>query len=149
MLKRKRVIVISIVSLIIIIVLISTTIFFANQIHPFSTPQTYLIVQGNFTVDANSYKAYNFTTPNKISQCQVSGSFSVSGSKPSKIRVYIWDNAAFINWQNGQISQSPQGRTISFYDSGFATKGTIEKATPYPGGTYFLSTRTTQLSHRI
>ena len=138
MLKRTRAIVAATVSLIIVAIVISTA-FFANQIHPVGTPLSYVIVQGNFTVDANSYKAYNFTTPNEISQCQVSGSFSVSGANPSKIRVYIWDNAEFTNWQSGHISQSqsPFGQIISFYDSGLTTNGTIE-ATPYPGGTYFL-----------
>ena len=133
MLKRTR----AIVSLIIVAVLISTAFFFANQKKPFGTPPLHLIVAGNFTIDSDSYKAYNFTTPTDISNCQVSGSFSVSGANPSEIRVYIWDNAAFTNWQNGQISQSPLGRIVSFYDSGLATKGTIY-AKPYPGGTYFL-----------
>jgi hypothetical protein len=47
--------------------------FFANQIHSASTPPRYLIVDGNFTVNADSYKAYNFTTPPEIKQYQVSG----------------------------------------------------------------------------
>jgi hypothetical protein len=110
MLKRTQAIVTAIVSLIIVAVLISTAFFFANQKTPFGTPPLHIIVDGNFTV---------------------------SGANPSEIRVYIWDNAAFTNWQNGQISQSPLERTISFYDSGLTTNGTIE-ATPYPGGTYFL-----------
>jgi hypothetical protein len=138
MLKRPQAIVAAIVCLIIVAIVISAA-FFASHIHPVGTPLLHLLVQGNFTVDANSYKAYNFTTPNEISQCQVSGSFSVSGANPSKIRVYIWDNAEFTNWQRGHISQfqSPFGQIISFYDSGLASNGIIE-ATPYPGGTYFL-----------
>jgi len=136
--KRTRAIVATTISLIIVAILIST-LFFANQIHPASTPPLYLIVDGSFTVDADSYKAYNFTTPTEISQCQVSGSFSISGANPSEIRVYIWDNAEFTNWQGGNISQSqsPFGQIISFYDSGLTTNGTIE-CSPYPGGTYFL-----------
>jgi hypothetical protein len=133
--KRTRAIVAT-VSLIIVAILISA-VFFANQIHPFGTPLLYLIVDESFTVNADSYKAYNFTTPTDISKCQVSGSFSVSEANPSNIRVYIWDNASFTTWQNGSVSQSPLGRTISFYDSGNATNGTID-ASPYPGGTYFL-----------
>ena len=135
MLKRTQAIVATTVSLIIVAVLISAA-FFANQIHPLGTPQLHLIVNGNFTVNADSYKAYNFTTPTDISQCQVSGSFSISGLNPNKIRVYIWDNAAFNSWQSGQVSQSPLGRAISFYDSGLSTNGTIS-ASP-PGGTYWL-----------
>ena len=135
MLKRTRAIVAATVSFNIIAFLISVA-FFANR-EPFGTPLLYLIVEGNFTVNADSYKAYNFTTPTDISQCQVSGSFSVSGSNSSKIRVFIWDNAAFTNWQNGHVSKSPLGRAISFYDSGLSTNGTID-ASPYPGGTYWL-----------
>ena len=134
MLKRNRAILATTVSLIIILSLI---VFFASQIHPVGTPPLHLIVDENFTVDSNSYKAYNFTTPTDISNCQVSGSFSVSRSNPSNIRVFIWDNAAFTSWQSGHVSQSRWGSIISFYDSGLTTNGTIQ-ATPYPGGTYFL-----------
>ena len=138
MLKRARAIVAVTVSLIIVAVLISVS-FFDNPIHPVSTPPLHLLVDENFTVDADSYKAYNFTTPTDISQCQVSGSFNVSGANPNEIRVYIWDNVEFTNWQSGHIpqSQSPFGQIISFYDSGLTTNGTIE-GSPYPGGTYFL-----------
>ena len=136
MLKKTRTIVVVTVSLVIVAVLIAT-VFFANQIRPVGTPPLYLIIDGNFTVEAESYKAYNFTTPTDISSCQVSGSFSVYGSNSSKIRVFIWDNAAFTNWQSGHVSQSPLGRAISFYDSTLSTNGTIS-ASPYPGGTYWL-----------
>ena len=134
MLKRTQAIVAAAISLLIILILI---VFFASQIHPVGTPLVHLIFDENFTVDANSYKAYNFTTPTDISNCQVSGSFSVLGANIGDIRVFIWDNAAFTSWQSGHVSQSRWGSIISFYDSGLATNGTIQ-ATPYPGGTYFL-----------
>ena len=133
--KRTRAIVATVS--VIVVALLITGVFFAIQIHPFGTPLLYLIVDENFTVNPDSYKAYNFTTPTDISKCQVSGSFTVSGANASNIRVYIWDNASFTTWQSGKVSQSPLGRTISFYDSGRTTNGTIE-ASPYPGGTYFL-----------
>ncbi len=136
MFKRTQAIVAATASIIIVAILISIA-FFSNQTTPVGTPPLYQIVDGNFTIEANSYKTYNFTTPTDISKCQVSGSFNVYGSNASTIRVYIWDNAAFTNWQKGQASQSPLGRTISFYDSGFTTNGSIE-ASPDPGGTYFL-----------
>jgi hypothetical protein len=136
MLKRTRAIIATVVSLIIVAILISAA-FFVNQKTPLGTPPLQLIVDENFTVDANSYKAYNFTTPTDISNCQVSGSFSVSGANPSDIRVFIWDNAAFTSWQGGHISQPPWGGIISFYYSVPKKNGTIQ-ATPYPGGTYFL-----------
>jgi hypothetical protein len=136
MLKRTRKIVVATGFIIIVAILISIA-FFVNQTTPFGTPPFYQIVDGNFTINANSYKAYNFTTPTDISKCQVSGSFNVYGAISGKIRVYIWDNVAFANWQSGQVSQSPLGRVTSFYDSGFTTNGLID-ASPYPGGTYFL-----------
>ena len=108
MLKRTRAIAAATVSLIIVATLIST-VFLTNQKTPVGTPPVYLVVNENFTVDANSYKAYSFTTPTDISNCQVSGSFSVSGANPSEIRVFIWDNASFTNWKNGHVSQSQRG----------------------------------------
>jgi hypothetical protein len=136
MLKRTRAIVAVTVSLIIVDILISAA-FFANQEHPAGTPPLYLVVDGNFTVNADSYKAYNFTTPTDISKCQVRGSFSDTTTNSSGIRVFIWDNAAFTNWQKSGHSLQLGFGTISFYDSGLSTNGTIA-ASPYPGGTYFL-----------
>ena len=136
MLKRIRTIVLVTAALVIVAIIVSS-FFSSNQIHPISTPPLYQIVNGNFTVDANSYKAYNFTIPTDFSNCQVSGSFSVYGANSSKIRVFIWDNAAFTNWQkNGQSLQWGFG-TISFYDSTFTTNSTISLS-PYPSGTYWL-----------
>jgi hypothetical protein len=134
MLKRTQAIVAAAISLLIILIVIA---FFASQIHPVGNPLVHIIVDENFTVDTNSYKAYNFTMPAESSNCQVSGSFSVSGATPGEIRVFIWDNAAFTSWQSGHTSPSRWGGIISFYDSGLATNGTIN-ATPYPGGTYYL-----------
>ena len=125
MFKRTRAIVATVVFLIIVSILVSAA-FFANREYPLGTPPLHLIVDGNFTINANSYKAYNFTMPTDISKCQVGGSFSVSGANPGKIGVFIWDNAEFTNWQSGHVSQSPLGRIISVYYSGLTTNGTIK-----------------------
>lgn len=135
--KKTKVIATTSISLIVVLAIILTAIFANQTVSPKSTPILYRIVDSNFTVAAGSYKAYNFTIPSEISSCQVSGSFSVTTTNSSGIRVFIWDNAEFSNWQKGQVSQSPLGRIISSYDSGLTTNGTIE-ASPYPGGTYFL-----------
>ena len=103
MLKRTRAIVVVTVCLVIVAVLISVA-FFDNPIHPVSTPPLHLLVDENFTADADSYKAYNFTTPTDISQCQVSDSFSVSGANPNEIRVYIWTTP---NSQTSKVDISP------------------------------------------
>ncbi|MGD0451603.1 MAG: hypothetical protein ABSA79_11205 [Candidatus Bathyarchaeia archaeon] len=136
MVKITRTFVFVTASLVIVAILIST-VFFADQTHPAGTPPVYSIVNGDFTVDAESYEAFNFTTPTDISQIQVNGDFSVLGANPYGIRVFIWDTVSFTNFQSGHVSQSPLGQAISAYDSGLTTNGTIE-ASPYPGGMYFL-----------
>jgi hypothetical protein len=87
MFKRTQAIVAATASIIIVATLISIA-FFSNQTTPVGTPPLYQIVDGNFTIEANSYKTYNFTTPTDISKSQVSGSFNVYGSNASTIRVY-------------------------------------------------------------
>ena len=108
----------------------------STQTHLAKTPPLYTIINQSFIVNADSYKAYNFTIPADISTCHVTGDFSVSPTNSSGFRVFIWDNAAFSNWQSGHSILLGFG-TISFYDSGYLTSGTIS-ASPYPGGTYWL-----------
>jgi hypothetical protein len=94
------------------------------------TPPIYPIVDGIITVNASSYKDYNFTVPSGSSQSEVQGTFTVSGGNENDIKVYIMDSTNFANWQNGQNASS-------YYNSGEATNGTIA-VTLYSGGTHFL-----------
>jgi len=131
----ERVRAILVVIAILIIVVSGVALYPFRPNHPVETPPMYTIVNESFIVKADSYKAYNFTIPSDVSSCQVTGDFSVSPSNSSGFRVSIWDDAAFSNWQSGHSLPIGIG-TISFYDSGFSTNGTIG-ASP-PGGTYWL-----------
>jgi hypothetical protein len=134
--RYQRVRAIFVVIAILIIVVSGVALYPLHANHPIYTPPIYTIVNESFVVNADSYNAYNFTIPADISTCHVTGDFSVSPTNSSGFRVFIWDNAAFSNWQSRHSLPLGVG-TISFYDSGFSTNGTIS-ASPYPGGTYWL-----------
>lgn len=89
------------------------------------TPPIYQIVTGNMTINANSFKAYNFTVPSGAGS--ISDTFSCNGT----IRVYVMDSENFANWQNKQIA-------LSYYDSGQVTNGKIDNLALPSSGTYFL-----------
>jgi len=111
---------------------------FSNQgVTPKSTPELFRIVDASFTVDPGSYKAYNFTMPSGSSNKGVSGTFNVTTPNTSDFRVFIWDNAAFTNWQTHGASLHLGFGVISFYDSGWSTSGTISHSS-FPDGTYWL-----------
>jgi hypothetical protein len=135
--KRRRIIKIgSFISLLIIFFFVSIIIYYQHQ--PYGTPPRHLIINGNLTIKAYSYKAFNFTIPMDITQCQVNGDFAVYPTNSSGLRVFIWDTAAFNNWQSGHFSldHARPGEVISLYDSGHSNNGTIDI---FPGsGTYFL-----------
>lgn len=131
-----RVRAIFVVIAILIIVVSGVALYPYHPTHLAETPPLYMIVEESFIVNAGSYKAYNFTTPADISTCHVTGDFSVFPTNSSGFRVFIWSNAAFSTWQSGHSLLLGVG-TISFYDSGSSTNGTIS-ASPYPGGTYWL-----------
>ena len=101
------------------------------------TPPLFNIVDDNFTVNPESYKAYNFTLPPDISSSQVTGTFNVTTNNASDFRVFIWDNAAFTNWKEHGASLHLGYGVISFYESGWATNGAISSWS-YPSGTYWL-----------
>jgi aspartate 1-decarboxylase len=60
----------------------------------------------------------------------VEGTFTVTGSNVSGIKVYIMDDTNFVKWQNGNAFST-------YYNSGEATSGDIPVGSP-PGGTYHL-----------
>ena len=96
-----------------------------------SRPPIEVIVYGIISVNASSYKVYNFTIPSPrgSTQSRVDGSFGASGGN-NNIKVFIMDRANFAKWENGQ-------NATTYYDSGERANGYFEiflKA----GGTYFL-----------
>jgi hypothetical protein len=134
--KYQRARAIFVVIAILIIVVSGVALYPFHPTHLAETPPLYAIVDESFIVDVGSYKACNFTTPTDISTLHVTGDFSISPTNSSNFQVFIWDNAAFSTWQSA-LSLSLGVGTISFYDSGISTNGTIS-ASPYPGGTYWL-----------
>ncbi|HEX7482291.1 MAG TPA: hypothetical protein VF350_02340 [Candidatus Bathyarchaeia archaeon] len=134
--KKTKAVAATITSLVVVVAII--TAIFANQsVTPKSTPLLYRIVDASFTVDPGSYKAYNFTMPSDTTYSGVSGTFNVTTPNSSDFRVFIWDNAAFTNWQANGASLHLGFGVISFYDSGWSTNGTINSSS-YPGGTYWV-----------
>lgn len=88
------------------------------------------IVNGLVTVNAGSYEDYTFTVHSGASNIQVSGSFAASGGSGNDIRIFIFDQTDFTNWQNGHTSNC-------YYQSGQTTTGTISATLP-SAGTYVL-----------
>jgi hypothetical protein len=82
------------------------------------TPVTVNIVNGLITVNAGAYEDYTFTVPSGASNIQVSGSFTASGGSGNDIKVYIFDQTDYINWENGHSASA-------YYQSGQTTTGSI------------------------
>jgi hypothetical protein len=96
----------------------------------FSSTHTVNIVNGLVTVNADSYEDYTFTVPSGASNIQVSGSFTASGGSGNDIRIFIFDQTDFTNWENGHTANC-------YYQSGQTTTGTISANLP-SAGTYVL-----------
>ena len=131
--KQRRIIKIgSFISMLIILSCVTIILYYQQQ--PNGTPPQHLIINGNLTIKADSYKAFNFTIPMDITQCQVNGDFAVYPTNSSGLRLFIWDNAAFDNWQSGHfaLDNARPGEVISLYDSGHSNNGTIN-VFPGPG----------------
>jgi hypothetical protein len=94
------------------------------------TPPLFVIVDEFVTVNASSYKSYNFAVPSDAATVNIDCTFAVSGSSENKIKVYIMDSTNFANWQNGQNASS-------YYNSGEATNSSIS-ITLHSAGTYFI-----------
>ena len=134
--KKTKIVAAAFTSFVVVVVILIAI--FANQaVTPKSTPLLYRIVDTSFRVDPGSYKAYNFTMPSDTSNTGVSGIFNVTTPNSIGFRVFIWDNAAFTNWQAHGASLHLGFGVISFYDSGWSTNGTISNSS-YPDGTYWL-----------
>jgi hypothetical protein len=133
--KRERNIAVAVLAGFILVAVILLAAFYLQKpFNPAPTPVISVIVDGNFTVNSDSYVYYNFTvysgpTNAKINET-VQGTFSVSDGNESTIRVYIMDGANFDNWKNGLESNK-------YYDSGESSAGNVG-ATLSSTGTYYL-----------
>jgi len=120
--SKKMLAIVAVTLIGILAVAVIAVLAWQNQNQPFPTPAVFPIMEGNFTVNAGSYKDYNFTVPSDFSRVWVGGTFTVSDGAVSGIRVYIMDSANFTNWQNGQIANN-------YYDSGQANSGNVTTTT--------------------
>ena len=118
-------------AVVIILVVIGFMIFLTqNQLHPASTPRRYYLVNDNITVEAGSYKYYNFSLSNSANVYPtVTGTFSVSSEDSMErplIRVFVMTYANFTAWQNDKTSDT-------IYDSAFVHNGNITADLPMTG----------------
>ncbi len=87
------------------------------------------ISNGTMQVEPRSYTFYHFAAPGGSSNARVSGDFVLQGNG-SNVRVYLLDDANFVNWKSGH-------QFNAYYDSGQNTTGTIEVSVP-SGKTLYL-----------
>ena len=66
-----------------------------------------------------------------VTNVWVDGNFSASGGSGNDIEVYLFDQDAFVNWQNNRPARA-------CYNSGRSTQGKIYAGLPPLAGTYFL-----------
>lgn len=79
------------------------------------------IAEPAFTVPPGHFAYYPFFIPGRVENPGVVGRFRASGGSRNDIRVMIMDSDSFENYRNGN-----QFRV--FYDSGFATVGSLNHA---------------------
>lgn len=87
------------------------------------------ISNGTMQVEPRSYTFYHFAAPASSPNAHVSGDFVLQGNG-SNVRVYLLDDANFVNWKSGH-------QFNAYYDSGQNTTGTIEVSVP-SGKTLYL-----------
>jgi hypothetical protein len=93
------------------------------------TPREISIVNGVISVDSGKYQYYQFNIPSSASDVRLSGTFTAAGGSGNDIFVYVMDERALINWQNGH-------QVNVYYNSGKLTTGNIN--IDLPTGTFYL-----------
>ena len=101
-----------------------------NHQQPYPTPAVNPIVESTFTVNAGSYKAYNFTVYPRDTSSWVDGTFTVNGNVEG-INVYLMDSGNFIDWTNGQPA-------YRYYETRLAKAGGVGTDIAFSSGTYYL-----------
>jgi hypothetical protein len=90
-----------------------------------------IITNTAFTVKADSYLYYKFTVPPNATNVWVDGNFNARGGSGNDIEAYLYDEDAFVNWQNNRSVRA-------YYNSGRSTQGKIYAGLPPRAGTYYL-----------
>jgi hypothetical protein len=93
-------------------------------------PITQPIINRPFTIRPARAVYYPFVVPAGATQVGVSGRFEASGGTGNDVEIYILDEDAVVNWQNGH-------RVRAYYSSGRMTQGNVNATLP-SDGTYYL-----------
>ena len=106
--KRDYILVFAIIAIVLILFL-SLIAFF--PIHPGGNPgiSNETILNGEITVEQNSYNVYSFVVPKNAYAIWVNGSFASDNS--TSIKVYVMDNTTLNAWKQGNS-------WTAYYDSG-------------------------------
>lgn len=96
-----------------------------------SQTHTLDIANGSVPVNANSYYYYRFAVMPGSSDATVQGHFSAEGGSGNDIEVYLFSEDDFANWKNGH-------RSKVYYQSGKATRGSINARLGSTPGSYYL-----------
>lgn len=94
-------------------------------------PREETITNTAFTVKADGYLYYKFSVAPDATNVWVDGNFSASGGSGNDIEVFLFDQDAFVNWQNNRSARA-------YYNSGRSTQGKIYAGLPARAGTYYL-----------
>jgi hypothetical protein len=129
---QKKKLVVAAATVIVLILAVALIAVFAWQNHqqPYPTPAVNPIVESTFTVNAGSYKAYNFTVYPRDTSSWVDGTFTVNGNVEG-INVYLMDSGNFIDWTNGQPA-------YRYYETRLAKAGGVGTDIAFSSGTYYL-----------
>jgi hypothetical protein len=108
-----------------------TTQFSAQPASPQVYPHQESITNTAFTVKAGQYMYYKFAVPPNATNVWVDGNFTASGGSGNDVEVYLFDEDAFVNWQNHHSVKV-------YYNSGRSTENKIFSRLPSGSGTYYL-----------
>jgi zinc-ribbon domain len=99
------------------------------EVHP--QPRQETVTNTAFTVKAGQYVYYKFPVPPDATNVWIDGNFTASGGSGNDVEVYLFDEDAFVNWQNHHSVRA-------YYNSGRATQEKIYAGLPPRAGTYYL-----------
>ncbi len=88
------------------------------------------IINENITISASTSLDYQFKVPPDVTNTWISGTFTAQGGTTNDIKVYIFDNTNFNNYNTGQ-------NFTALYQSGLTSNSTIS-VNNISNGSYYL-----------
>lgn len=98
---------------------------------PSYVTQSVTVFSGSAAVNPGSYYYVSFSVPSNAINVQLSGSLTAAGGIGNDVRVYVFDQTNFINWQNGHSASA-------YYSTGQETAFNINVRLPNGAGTYYV-----------